>query len=139
MPDFEGFQAPWDEARSAGRTTDEPTPGWWRILDDKMAAGETRGARRSIAVNYPNELYALVLEASRQRNISMTAFQRRAALAVAEHDLQFDWLDTMLAEPPVGSFVRPGSGIKSDGLGFGPWHIIDLAEHAITDADADGD
>lgn len=102
---------------------------WWTILDDQMAVGETRGARRSIAINYPNELYTLVLEAARARNMSMTAFQRRSVLAMAQHDLGFDWLDEMRHEPPIGTFVRPQAGIKSDGLGFGPWHIVDLREH----------
>lgn len=109
---------------------------WWRILDDQMASQEPqRAPRRSIAINYPNELYALVLEAARMRGMSMTAYQRRASLAFAEHDTGFDWLHEMRAEPPVGSFVKPGSGIKSDGLGFGYWRIVRLDDH--TDGLAD--
>ena len=103
--------------------------GWWKILDDQMAMGETRGPRRSIAINYPNELYVLVLEAAKARGMSMTAYQRRASLAFAEQDLGFDWLDEMRAEPPIGSFVRPNAGVKSDGLGFGKWHIVNLRAH----------
>lgn len=114
---------------------------WWTILDDQMASQEPhRAARRSIAINYPTDLYAYVLEAARLRGISMTAYQRRASLAFAAHDLGFDWLEAMLSEPPVGSFDSPGKGVKSDGIGFGPWRIDALGDHAdIEDEDAEGD
>lgn len=103
-------------------------PDWWQIMDDQMASTERRTPRRSIAINYPNDLYALVLEAAKLRGISMTAYQRRASLAFAAHDLGFDWDLEMAAEPPVGSFVRPGAGTKCAGSGFGAWRIRALDE-----------
>lgn len=107
------------------------TEDWWSVLDDQMASQEPlRTPRKSIAINYPNDLYVLVLEAAKARGVSMTAYQRRASLAFAEYDLGFDWLREMQAEPPIGSFVRPGVGVKSDGIGFGAWQIVSLRAHA---------
>lgn len=102
------------------------SPDWRSTVDDQLLSQETRGSRRSIAVNYPGSLYVYVLEAAKQRGLSMTAFQRRASLAVACHDLGFDWAAEMVDEPAVGSFVSGRSAVQMDGFGFGPWRITEM-------------
>jgi hypothetical protein len=101
----------------------------WARIDGQLAAKETRPTRRSVAVNYPPELYPFVLEAAKLRGLSMQAYQRRAALAFAQADLGFDWLREMDAEPQVGSFVNPGRGTDARGRGYGSWQILDLGSY----------
>lgn len=102
---------------------------YWERVDGQLAANEPRATRRSIAVNYPPELYPFVLEAAKQRGMSMQAYQRRAALAFAASDLGFDWLREMAVEPQIGSFVNPGRGTVARGRGFGHWQILDLGNY----------
>lgn len=101
---------------------------WRAVLEDQIAAQGKRAGRRSIAVNYPTSLYAVVKDAAKARGMSMTAYQRRAALAFAVNDLGLtdDWARLMVDEPPVASYGRP---VTTAGFGFGPfgaWRILGL-------------
>lgn len=106
-----------------------PNPDWRATVNDQLLSKQTRAGRRSIAVNYPDSLYILILEAAKQRGLSMTAFQRRASLAVARYDLGFDWVSEMVDEPAVTTFVSGRGGEQMDGFGFGPWLIMDMQEY----------
>lgn len=101
------------------------SPDWRSVVDDQLLSQETRLSRRSVALNYPDSLYVLVLEAARRRDLSMTAFQRRASLAVACHDLGFDWVTEMIDEPAVTPFGGTGA-VQMDGFGYGPWRITEM-------------
>lgn len=115
--------------------TSSDRPEWMDLMDAAMAKNEDRTARRSMAVNYPNSLYALVLEAARKRDLSMTAYQRRASLSFAQWDLRYDWWDAMEDEPPVGRFTSTQARLNAVGRGFGPWHIVDLSDHEPPETD----
>ena len=106
-----------------------PEAEWWSALDGQMAQQERRATRRSIAVNYPPELYGYVSAAARARQMSMTAFQRRAALAIAQADLGFDWLRVMEHEPAISGFETGTLARRVAGLHFGAWHVLDLGEY----------
>ncbi|KAK1548441.1 hypothetical protein Q3G72_006583 [Acer saccharum] len=99
-----------------------------QTLDQQISVTTQARVRRSIAVNYPVEIYPLVLEAARQRNMSMTAYQRRAVLAFAQADTGFDWFEQMATEPGIGSFNSPGVSLPSGGHGFGHWRILQLGD-----------
>lgn len=100
---------------------------WQETITDQIAAQRKRAGRRSVAVNYPTSLYALVRDAAKARGMSMTAYQRRAALSFALHDLGIEdqWHAVMLDEPAVAPFVV-GSEKPIEAAGFGPfgaWRI----------------
>lgn len=105
-----------------------PSHDWRTIVDSQLASKETRTPRRSIAVNYPDSLYSLILEAAKGRAMSMTAYQRRAALAVARYDLGFDWATELCDEPGIATFVGGRAATEYAGFGFGPWLITGMLE-----------
>jgi hypothetical protein len=103
---------------------------WQDTLADQIAANGKRAGRRSVAVNYPTGLYAVVRDAAKRRGMSMTAYQRRASLAFAVHDLGLDasWAALMVEEPAVTGYVT-GADKPLDCAGFGPfgaWRITGL-------------
>lgn len=100
---------------------------WQETIADQIAAQGKRAGRRSVAVNYSTTLYALVRDAARARGMSMTAYQRRAALAFALHDLgrEDQWHLVMADEPAVAAFeAHSEKPIECAGFGpFGAWRI----------------
>lgn len=98
---------------------------WWKNIDDQMASREVRTPRRSIAVNYPNELYAHVLKAAEARGLSMTAYQRRAVLAFACYDLGLEW-DAVMADEPAVTEFESGRKVEAQGRGYRFWEIVGL-------------
>lgn len=96
---------------------------------------ENRKPRLSIAVNFDDQLYAIVKDAAEARDMSMTAFMRRAALAIATVDQGLDWQTVMQDEPAIAPFNQGGArtGVRKGGLGNGPWKIEGLSEHVQRD------
>lgn len=112
-----------------------PSNGRWqdRILD-KLDAQQKRD-RRSIAVNLDNDQRSAVIRAAAARGLSMSAFLRRAALAVAVHDGHGDWFELNAHERRVRPLGDKGSDpIRAAGSGFGPWRITGMEEHRGDDA-----
>jgi hypothetical protein len=103
---------------------------WQEIIQAQVAQSRVRdrAPRRSTALNYPQELYGLVLAAARERDMSMTAYSRRAVLAFAHHDVGFDWAKELAEEPAVASFSDPALRRELNGLGCGYWRIVQLGE-----------
>lgn len=105
---------------------------WQQVIDDQIALSRVspRAPRRSTALNYPQSLYALVLAAARERDMSMTAYQRRATLSFAQVDTGFDWLEEMKAEPGIAPFGAHGGRLQQElnGLGCGYWRIQELGQ-----------
>lgn len=77
------------------------------------------------------KLDELLKRAAEARGMSTTGYTRRAAIAVAVHDLGEDWFEAMDGEPGFGLYgTSPGrSAIYADGEGFGPWKITGLESH----------
>jgi hypothetical protein len=91
-----------------------PNPDWAKTIDEQLTVKDAdRTPRRSMAVNYPTELYALVLAASKNRGMTATAYQRRASLAFACHDLGLPISVVAVHEPPTAV--------------TGPWEIQELS------------
>lgn len=107
-----------------------PTPGELMVAAVESALpGRTQ--RRSIAVNFPDGMYDVVMEAARARGISSTAYMRRAATAFAAQDLGLDWHELMLDEKGVQQYGIKGGGAAlppARGEGFGPWVITGLRQ-----------
>lgn len=78
--------------------------------------------------------YGIVLQAAKERRMSTTAYLRRAALAMACHDLGIPFSDAMDRDPRVtretGFAVNDPQGTK-----FGLWEIETLVGEVENDAD----
>lgn len=108
-------------------STSKPTPA--ELMEAAVeAALPQRTQRRSMAVNFPDDLYVLVMDAARARDITMAAFLRRAAVAFAVYDQDLDWDDVMATEPGIRTFTASGSSESLAGKGRGPWRIQGLRE-----------
>lgn len=102
----------------------EKFDGWRKILLDQIDSKLTTRTRRSVGINFPVELHALLMRAARQRGMSMAAYTRRAALAFAIRDLELDYDMVMKDEPAVREFGEGMSlGDKLSGKGYGRWKI----------------
>lgn len=108
----------------------QPDNGRWRdVLLDKLDA-QQKPARRSVAINLDDEQRSAILHAAEARGLSMAAFVRRAALAIAVHDLELDWDALNANEPRVRGYDDlAGDPIRAGGRGFGPWKITGLEHH----------
>lgn len=112
-------------------------PDWGETLLTEFDAHHTDGRkpRLSIAVNFDDQLYKIVKDAAEARDMSLTAFLRRAALAIATVDQGLDWQTIMQDEPAIAPFVQGGArtGQRKAGFGNGPWKIEGLTEHVHRD------
>jgi hypothetical protein len=98
------------------------------MLDKIEASRAMKHPRRMISVNWNDALYLIVLRAAKRRGLSKSAYVRRAAAAMAAHDLGLDYYQVMRGERgtmPWG--VRGGrpedQAESKDGLGYGVWSI----------------
>lgn len=103
-------------------------PDWKQIVMDKYDAlgvgHQNHRARTSIMVNLMQHNRALMVEAARQRDMSMSAYVRRSALAVASYDLGIPWGEVTADERPFRSFGELMiGGVFKGGEGHGPWII----------------
>jgi hypothetical protein len=101
------------------------------MLDRIEASRANKKPSRMISVNWSEMLYLVVTRAAKKRGISKSAYVRRAAAAMAAHDLGLDYYQVMKGERgtmPYG--VRGGkadeTGKSLDGLGYGVWSISEL-------------
>lgn len=104
---------------------------WREKLMDQIDTREVPFAsrRRSIGLNFPADLYERVQDAAQARGISMAGYARRAAVALAVHDLGLDWDEIMADEKPVQPYgvVKPGDRANEGaGQGYGSWKIGSL-------------
>lgn len=97
----------------------------WHEHIAAMAASGPRD-RISLGLNYQRSAAGFVAEAARRRNLSITAYARRALLAFVCHDLGLDWDEVMADEPGIWTRqeLPPEAG---RGRGYGPWRIQKLA------------
>jgi hypothetical protein len=81
--------------------------------------------RISLGLNYQRSAAGFVAEAARRRNLSITAYARRALMAFVCHDLELDWDEVMRDEPGIWTrqTLPPDAG---RGQGHGPWRIRKL-------------
>jgi hypothetical protein len=85
----------------------------------------TRAERRSLAVNLTPAQNSLIQEAARQRNMSLSSFMRRAALAVAAFDCGLTIEEVFENEQLIAGFEGQGKAprLPAAGRDFGPWRI----------------
>lgn len=109
--------------------------GWRKILLDQIDSKLTTRTRRSVGINFPVGLHALLMRAARERGMSMAAYTRRAAIAFAVKDLGLDYDTVMQEEPAVREFGEGMSlGDKLSGKGYGRWKIEALEGDHVTAA-----
>lgn len=104
---------------------------------DALDAG--RSERHSTNLSLPPEWTPILQRAAAARGLNTSAFVRRAAMAIAVHDLGLDWLEVMSIEPRVrlhGEFA--GEPQRRGGTGHGPWQVSSMQE-AEQDAADTGD
>lgn len=71
--------------------------------------------------------FGIVVEAAKDRKMSLAAYIRRAAYAMACHDLELPLSDAITRDPRVTR--ETGYPIDDpDGVKFGPWEIDSLKE-----------
>lgn len=97
---------------------------WHEHIRDGGAAAPRD--RISLGLNYQRSAAGLVREAARRRNLSITAYARRALLAFVCHDLDLNWESVMADEPGIWSRqTLPPEASK--GRGHGKWKIKGLS------------
>jgi hypothetical protein len=103
----------------------QPSNPWHDHIAQAAASGPRD--RISLGLNYQRSAAGLVIEAARRRNLSITAYARRALLAFVCHDLDVPWEDVMRDEP--GIWHRQSEPPEArGGKGHGPWKIMRLVE-----------
>ncbi len=110
-------------------------PSWRNaLLADYDARVDTRAPRSTIRPNFPPDWYELIQDAAIARNLSMSAFIRRASMAFAIYDLGLDWEAVMQEEPRLRGFGEIDSEpVDERGYGRGLWKIEGLGEYRRVD------
>lgn len=108
----------------------DPSPEQ-RLLDQLASRRHNRKPTRMISINWTVSAYRLVNAASKQRGISMSAFCRRAAVAMACTILGLDYYEESVGERGARSYGESGGDPVSaaeskDGRGYGEWRIREL-------------
>lgn len=108
-----------------------PKPRWQEIVADALDGLDTgRAPRQSIAINFPPSMQSHVVEAAGIRGLSLSAFSRRAVMAVTAYDLELDWLSLMADEPRTRRFAQiDEEPERRAGLGHGSWRIVTMEEY----------
>lgn len=104
--------------------TQETNP-WHEHIRSGLAAGPRD--RISLGLNYQRSAAGYVAEAARRRNLSITAYARRALLAFVSHDLGIPWEEIMRDEPGLWHRQSEPPAARG-GKGHGPWQIRKLVE-----------
>lgn len=102
----------------------KPTPE--ELLLDMVAASlPKRAERRSLAVNLTPPQNSLIQEAARLRNMSLSAFMRRAALAVAAWDSGLTIEEVLVDEQLIAPYEANGNARRrrAEEMDLGPWRI----------------
>jgi hypothetical protein len=109
-------------------------PSWQELLQSKLdrppAGTRTSAIRTNAAID------KAIKDAAANRNMSVTAYIRRAAVAMAVYDLGLEWDAVMSDEPGFGVFgENPGRAvIRPEGHGFGPWKIREVSPHHVNES-----
>lgn len=112
----------------SGADATKPSDWQQRVLDGYDEQHSGRKGRRSVGIVLQSEELMVLREAARRRDISLAAFVRRCALAVAAHDLGVPYLALTVIEGPVTRFGIHEQGRDYAGKGFGPWIITEMRE-----------
>lgn len=102
----------------------EPTPDEL-LIDGIIASMPTRTQRHSFAVNTTTWQDTVMKQAARERNMSITAYVRRATLAMAAFDLGLTLEEALAGEQTITPFEGQGPRRRQDPTttDFGPWRI----------------
>jgi hypothetical protein len=103
-------------------------PDWKQVIEGEIEDRPRRNilSTRSVGLNVTPEQWKTLDRAAERRGMSVAAFLRRAALAVAVHDLGLDWDEVMKDEisPRAHGNARYYNTREFDGgVGYGPWRI----------------
>ncbi len=114
------------------------------MLDRIEASRVNKRPSRMISVNWNETLYGIVKQAAEARGISLSAYVRRAAAAMACYDLGLDFYTVMKDERGTRGYGQRGGRAdeiaeSSQGRGFGLWEIQELADERPADSDAEVD
>lgn len=103
----------------------EPTPDELLIDGIVTALKSDRHERLSVGLNFTPRQNAILREAARERNLSLAAYVRRAALCLAAYDLGFTMEYVREDEQVPRSYVDPAAWAPAD---TGPWRIGQVTE-----------
>jgi hypothetical protein len=108
-------------------------PDWRELVQAKLDR-EPVGTRSS-AIRVNARIDRAIKDAAAARNMSVTAYIRRAAVAFAVADLDLSWDTVMIDEPGFGlAGENPGRAvIRPNGHGFGAWQIVKLTRFHADD------
>jgi D-arabinose 5-phosphate isomerase GutQ len=105
---------------------------WKQVLLDKVnSKNSTLAARSSLMLKLPDDWLAMVNAAAKTRNISVSAYARRALMSFVAHDLGQPFDDIMQTEPGIRGYAedpaRHGDQVeRALGQGHGQWVIQQL-------------
>jgi len=107
-------------------------PDWKQILDQEIEGRRTKRTHtdRSVGVNMNTEQWKIIDRAAARRQMSVAAFVRRAALALAVHDLGLDWAEVMKDEVSPrghGNARYYNTRENAGGIGHGLWRIREMS------------
>lgn len=101
----------------------------WRDRVVDTVIEDRRASRRTTGIVQPASFVAIINRAARARDMTMGAFMRRSAIAVACHDLGLDWSEIMAEEPAIRNYNRSAASVTfTGGSGHGPWQIPRMFE-----------
>ncbi len=103
------------------------------MLDRIEASRINKRPSRMISVNWNDTLYLVVKNAARMRGISLSAYVRRAAVAMAVYDLGLDYFTVMKDERGTRGYGDRGGNpeeiaASAQGRGYGSWEIKELED-----------
>lgn len=109
--------------------TQRKTADWRELLASKL--DKPPETARSTAFRTTPAIDRILNEAASRRHMSVSAYVRRAAVAIACRDLGLNWDEVMQDEPGFGIYgERPGRAvIRPNGHGFGAWRVTGLETH----------
>lgn len=94
--------------------------------------GHRANMSRSVTISSVSPRYMkLIVAAARRRDISISAFIKRAAVAIACYDLGVDYNEVSRGEWPVTRFGARGKALIEEtrgGQGGGPFRVTGLRE-----------
>jgi len=92
-----------------------------------VTKGKLRGDLIPASTDFRRGAFGIVIQAARERRMSVGAFMRRAAYAFACHDLEIPLSEALTLDPRVTR--ETGFALEDpDGVKFGPWEIESLKE-----------
>jgi hypothetical protein len=74
-------------------------------------------------------LFGIVQRAAEARGLSLAAYNRRCALAIACADLGLDYREVMLDEPAVRPYGElTADAVSKNGLEHGLWRVLGMGD-----------